>query len=168
MSGKIRPSLREKILKNVAWCNLSQTDKNCIKQVFDKFEEQQAEIERLKKLTDAYFKLGIAMTRELETAKAEAVKEFAEKVKEKVWDVPYKTKEAHYVQVVDIGDIEDIEKEMVGDLTMNKLNDKEVLKDFVKRLKEKSYTPKPYGSGKVVDECDIDNLLKEMVGDDKK
>ena len=48
MSGKCRPSLREKTLKNVAWCNLSQTDKNCIKQVFDKFEEQEAEIERLK------------------------------------------------------------------------------------------------------------------------
>ena len=71
MSGKIRPSLREKTLKNVAWCNLSQTDKNCIKQVFDKFEEQQAEIERLQKKQDLFADIG-KMHSEI---KAEAVKD---------------------------------------------------------------------------------------------
>ena len=45
------------------------------------------------------------MTEEIEKAKAKAVKEFAEKVKEKVWDADTR---CGYVQVVDIGDIEEL------------------------------------------------------------
>lgn len=37
MSGKCRPSLRAKTLENVKRCNLSQTDKNCIQAVFERF-----------------------------------------------------------------------------------------------------------------------------------
>lgn len=44
--------------------------------------------------------------------KSEARKEFAERVKEKSWDVPYETKEAHFVQVVDVEDIDNLLKEM--------------------------------------------------------
>lgn len=113
MSGKIRPSLREKTLYNVERCDLSQTDKNCIKQVFNKFEEQQAEIERLR--IPSVEDLIIFTKWHNNKIKAKAVKEFADRLKEKSWDVPYKTKEAHYVQVVDVGDIEDIEKEMIGE-----------------------------------------------------
>ena len=45
----------------------------------------------------------------------EAYKEFAERLKEKSWDVPYETKNAHFVQVVDVGDLDNLLKELVGD-----------------------------------------------------
>lgn len=48
----------------------------------------------------------------LNTTKAEAYKGFAEKLKEKSWDVPYETKNAHFVQVVDVGDIDNLLKEL--------------------------------------------------------
>ena len=48
MSGKCRPSLRAKTLENVKWCNLSQTDKDCIKAVFELAEQQQEDIKRLR------------------------------------------------------------------------------------------------------------------------
>ena len=109
MSGKCRPCLRQKTLENVAWCNLSQTDKNCIKAVFDKFEEQQAEIERLKKLTDAYFKICLAMTEEIEKAKAEVVKEFAKRLKKE------SILTDKFGKVVLITTIDNLLKEMEGD-----------------------------------------------------
>lgn len=37
MPGKCRPSLREKTLANVMRSNLSETDKQCIKNVFERF-----------------------------------------------------------------------------------------------------------------------------------
>ena len=37
MPGKCRPSLRAKVLENVKSCNLSHTDKDCIKVVFERF-----------------------------------------------------------------------------------------------------------------------------------
>ena len=49
------------------------------------------------------------------TAKAEAYKEFADRLKEKSWDVPYETKNAHFVQVIDVGDIDNLLKELVGE-----------------------------------------------------
>jgi hypothetical protein len=39
MAGKARPSLRAKTLYNVERSNLSKTDKECIKAVFERFEE---------------------------------------------------------------------------------------------------------------------------------
>lgn len=46
----------------------------------------------------------------------------------------------------------------------------EAVKEFVERLKEKSYkTIRNYGLTKdVVEVCDIDNLVKEMVGDNNE
>lgn len=44
--------------------------------------------------------------------KAEAYKEFAEKLKEKRWDAECRV---GYVQVVDVGDIDEVLKEMVGE-----------------------------------------------------
>ena len=38
----------------------------------------------------------------------------------------------------------------------------EAIKEFAERLKEKSYTPKPYGISGVVDVYEIDRLVKEM------
>jgi predicted RNA-binding Zn-ribbon protein involved in translation (DUF1610 family) len=40
MPGKCRPSLRGKTLANVMYSNLSQTDKDCIKAVFERYEER--------------------------------------------------------------------------------------------------------------------------------
>lgn len=39
MAGKARPSLRAKTLYNVERSNLNETDKECIKAVFERFEE---------------------------------------------------------------------------------------------------------------------------------
>lgn len=47
----------------------------------------------------------------IKAAKAEAYKEFAERLKEKIWDVDCRV---GYVQVVDMGDIDETLKEMVG------------------------------------------------------
>lgn len=44
MSGKARPSLRKKTLENVRFCNLSQTDKDCIFELFRRYEEMPAEV----------------------------------------------------------------------------------------------------------------------------
>lgn len=49
MAGKCRPSLRRKTLEHLKWCNLSQTDKDCITEVFKRYEEMisQEEFETL-------------------------------------------------------------------------------------------------------------------------
>ena len=51
MSGKCRPSLREKTLKNVRLSNLSETDKKCIEDVFALVDQQAAEVESLANIT---------------------------------------------------------------------------------------------------------------------
>ena len=60
MPGKVRPSLRIKTLENVKASNLSQTDKECINNVFRLVDEQRREIEFLReKLSithDFYYK----------------------------------------------------------------------------------------------------------------
>ena len=158
MSGKCRPCLRRKTLCNVWFSELSNTDKDCITQVFDRFEEQQAEIERYKNrqkptgasgykvengkvvfftdmlggckvvkenleevvktlnelLQEAYAKDEIAFalkckTEELKTAKAEAVKEFAERIEQS--DVS----ESDKFIMVRKYKFDNLVKEMVGD-----------------------------------------------------
>ena len=47
----------------------------------------------------------------LKTVKVEAYKEFTDRLKEKIWDVDCR---CGYVQVVDMGDIDETLKEMVG------------------------------------------------------
>ena len=42
MSRRIRPSARRKTLGNVKYSNLSETDKKCIEEVFEKFNERVA------------------------------------------------------------------------------------------------------------------------------
>ena len=69
----------------------------------DLIDRQQAEIERLKK----GWKADVIETAE---AKAEAVKEFAERLKKEGFEV-----EEVYVDVVDVETIDDLVKEMVGD-----------------------------------------------------
>lgn len=52
----------------------------------------------------------------IKQAKLDAVKEFTEKLIEKhSWDVPYETEDAHYVQVVCVGDIENFKEEFTGE-----------------------------------------------------
>ena len=45
MPGKARPSLIHKTLENVERCNLSNTDKKCIQEVFKRYEERWIAIE---------------------------------------------------------------------------------------------------------------------------
>ena len=62
-------------------------------------------------------------------------------------------------------EIEKLKKQIAE---VNKTIKSEAIKEFAKRLKEKSYkTIRNYGLTKdVVEVCDIDNLVKEMAGDD--
>lgn len=43
MPGKARPSLRSKTLANVRRSNLSETDKECIEEIFERYEQLQKE-----------------------------------------------------------------------------------------------------------------------------
>ena len=101
MSGKSRPCLRRKTLGNVWFSSLSQEDKNCITEVFDEFEEQQAEISVKNKLLDI-------AEEKFKIIKAEAVKEFAERLKKRMGfcDLPNGIVRSH---------IDNLVKETVGD-----------------------------------------------------
>ena len=64
----------------------------------------------------------------------------------------------------------EIEKLMERIAEVSKTIKSEAIKEFAKRLKEKSYkTIRNYGLTKdVVEVCDIDNIVKEMVGGEKE
>jgi hypothetical protein len=74
-----------------------------------------AENERLQKVLDVWKDIAHREVSYVGLAKTEAYKEFAERLKEKFWDVPYETENAHFVQVVDVGDIDNLLKELVGE-----------------------------------------------------
>lgn len=52
MSGKCRPSLRKKTLENVMRSNLSNTDKECIAEVFKRYEIGIVEVVRCKECAE--------------------------------------------------------------------------------------------------------------------
>lgn len=90
--------------------------------VLDLINRQKAEIERLKECPKCVYEYDGEVTeycvqgpcsnfKTVEQIKAEAYKEFAERLKEKIWDVDCRV---GYVQVVDMGDIDETLKEMVG------------------------------------------------------
>ncbi len=64
MPGKARPSLIHKTLGNVERCNLSNTDKKCIQEVFARYETQQAEIENYKQIAE--YQQSVSMDRHFE------------------------------------------------------------------------------------------------------
>ena len=118
MSGKCRPCLRKKTLENVFHCNLSKTDKECIYAVFDFVDSQKAEIERLK--AERMMADGYADALE-ERAKAEAIKEFAERLKAEMLKSKYNLTVSPYsracnaVIVFWVEEIDNLVKEMVGE-----------------------------------------------------
>lgn len=75
---------------------------NIVKQILDLINRQQAEIERLTKET-----MNMAIT--IETCQAEAIKEFAEKLKKEAYLTDHK------VYAVLRDDIDNLVKEMVGE-----------------------------------------------------
>ena len=72
-------------IRNCKWgtCNCSQITANA---ALDLINRQQAEIERLEKIRKADNNLITSLNKCYETAKAEAYKEFAEKLKEKCYE----------------------------------------------------------------------------------
>lgn len=70
MSGKARPSLRRKTLENVKFCNLSQTDKDCIKAVFDIAKRLQEENQQLKQMVE--YQKGVSAKRFFEIMRLKA------------------------------------------------------------------------------------------------
>ena len=107
MSGKIRPSLRNKTLENVKYCNLSNTDKDCIKAVFEKLDEQQAEIAELKELL-------MIWQEKFKVVRIKTAKEFVKRIKiHKFESRDWSHGEHPYV--VEESDIDDVLEEMMGD-----------------------------------------------------
>lgn len=86
MSGKARPSLRQKTLENVKRSNLSETDKKCIEEVFKRYEEMLMNTREiscddchLEYIFEKYIKGGRA-NHYRASIKSEAYKEFAERL----------------------------------------------------------------------------------------
>ena len=90
-------------------CPLRDNEKSCSVTIstlaLDLINHQKAEIERLQTENNQFADIG-KMYSEI---KAEAIKEFAERLIENSWDADTR---AGYVQVVDVGDIEDLVEEM--------------------------------------------------------
>ena len=85
-----------------------------IKEILDFINRQQAEIERLNEdksfLKDEFERFRI---RVLPIAKSEAIKEFAEKLKDKEFEIPVDANNVGYLLGAD--DIDNLVKEMVGE-----------------------------------------------------
>ena len=133
MSGKCRPSLRPKTLYNVDRSSLSTTDKECIRAVFELADHQKAEIEKNEKIIKAANDLIETQKAEIEaqkrdfctmrncaeywngkyeTAKAEAIKEFAKELINRF--SKNNLTQGFYVNISEI-DLINLVKEMVGD-----------------------------------------------------
>lgn len=133
MSGKCRPSLRPKTLYNVDRSSLSTTDKECVHAVFeladhqkaeieknekiikaanDLIETQKAEIERLNALSNHHQTLINMLNEGIAEAKAEAIKEFAERLKDK--QQTFISDEYAY-KFIYLIEIDKLVKEMVGE-----------------------------------------------------
>lgn len=124
----------EEIIKRLERCVKRGNRNHDTDIVLDLINRQKAEIEKLKskygKLCEyaekkefelAEINADISWFREtkfsrlapaIKEIKVEACKEFAEKLKEKRWDAECRV---GYVQVVDVGDIDEVLKEMVGE-----------------------------------------------------
>lgn len=111
MSGKARPSLRAKALENVNRSNLSNTDKECIQAVFELAEKQKDEIDMLNNNISI---MVATMSNSTKATKAEAYKEFAERV-EPLKKFRSCMGNSVYELSVTMREIDDILKEMVGD-----------------------------------------------------
>ncbi len=134
MSRRIRPSARKKTMHNVMCSALSETDKKCIEEVFEKFEQQKAEKEALiagqetlqKALAEKNAEVerlysiineigtGIANIEKIlpdmrKEIKTEAIKELLDKIEKQA--IPNEDD----MYWVELDDIYNLVKEMVGD-----------------------------------------------------
>ena len=100
-------------IRNCKWgtCNCSQITANA---AIDLINRQQAEIERLEKIRKADNNLITSLNKCYETAKAEAIKEFAERLKKKCYEDFQETYEMLSPYVTD-DDIDNLLKEMEGE-----------------------------------------------------
>ena len=83
-----------------------------VDETLDLIKRKQAEIERLEGLVTDSFTDKIMIPMMIETAKAEAVKEFAERLR---YVSKWSQSDAFSDRLVTVRDINDIEEEMVGD-----------------------------------------------------
>lgn len=99
-------------------CPLCDNETSCSATIstlaLDLINRQQAEIERLEKIRKADNNLITSLNKCYETAKAEAYKEFAEKLKEKCYEDFQETYEMLSPYVTD-DDIDNLLKEMEGE-----------------------------------------------------
>ena len=100
-------------IRNCKWgtCNCSQITANV---ALDLINRQQAEIERLEKIRKADNNLITSLNKCYETAKAEAIKKFVEKLKEKCYEDFQEIYEMLSPYVTD-DDIDNLLKEMEGE-----------------------------------------------------
>jgi hypothetical protein len=79
----------------------------------DLINRQKAEIERLKEQLNSKYKWENMLGKKIKEVKAEAIKEFAERLKEKKFELDDQNEDIFYA--VEVSDIENLVKEMVGD-----------------------------------------------------
>ena len=115
MPGKCRPTLREKTLENVKLCNLSQTDKECIAEVFKAYENEIA----LKELCADVIRHQKEEIERLETEKDNLIKTYAECqkafLKEYIDELKAELLERGFYPVFIRSAIDKVGKKMVGD-----------------------------------------------------
>ena len=95
-------------------CKYVDKENQLYSDALDLINRQQAEIERLEKIRKADNNLITSLNKCYETAKAEAIKEFAEKLKEKCYEDFQETYEMLSPYVTD-DDIDNLLKEMEGE-----------------------------------------------------
>lgn len=182
MSRRIRPSARKKTWHNVMCSELSETDKKCIEEVFEKFELQKSRIENLEEQRDVYMQEAAEYSKEIDVLKAdkealiagqETLQKFlAEKDKEiermKVeLDKEVKKREVQADRLRE----ERSQKYMQADMLCKTRTDlskakSQAIKEFADKLKGLLAL-----NGRVSNEdyyymtIYIDNLVKEMVGE---
>lgn len=93
---------------------------NCIdiacKNALDLITRQQAEIERLKAYNENLQTANTALSNDILDIKAEAVKEFAERVKERIYTAHFgRGKNEFFVTTINPDDLDNLVKERVGE-----------------------------------------------------
>ena len=168
MSRRIRPSARKKTWHNVMCSTLSETDKKCIEEVFEKFEQQKAEIEKLTVNMNAF---GLGMKQEKQ--RADEWHREAKLTAEKLDGAIAGQETLQKALAEKIEEVERLKKQLNSKYKWESMLDKkikevkaEAVKEFEERLKENTVTVKiGKQTCKVITVEGIDYLVKEKAGE---
>ncbi|MBR3819634.1 MAG: hypothetical protein IKJ41_10905 [Clostridia bacterium] len=166
MSRRIRPSARKKTLHNVMCSALSETDKKCIEEVFEKFELQKAELEKVKQRADEWHREAELTAEKLDGA-INAQETLQKALAEKAAEVE-RLNDNLINKCIYLSDDETTEYCVDGPCP-NFKTEAEIKAEAIKELLDKIEKQAIPNEDDVywVELDDIYNLVKEMVGDTK-